>query len=52
MSLDIQPIDPASPTFIGEVSGIDLSRKLTDQEVSAIHAAMDQGASRRVRSSR
>ena len=41
MSLDIQPIDPASPSFIGEVSGIDLSRKLTDQEVSAIHAAMD-----------
>jgi alpha-ketoglutarate-dependent 2,4-dichlorophenoxyacetate dioxygenase len=41
MSLDIHPIDPASPTFIGEVSGIDLSRKLTDQEVSVIHAAMD-----------
>lgn len=41
MSLDIQPIDPASPTFIGEVSGLDLCRKLTDQEVSTIHAAMD-----------
>jgi alpha-ketoglutarate-dependent 2,4-dichlorophenoxyacetate dioxygenase len=41
MSLDIQPIDPASPTFIGEVSGIDLNRKLTDQEVNAIHAAID-----------
>ena len=41
MSLNIHPVDPASPTFIGEVSGIDLSRKLTDQEVNAIHAAMD-----------
>jgi hypothetical protein len=36
------PIDPARPTFIGEVSGIDLTRRLTEEEVSAIHAGMDR----------
>jgi alpha-ketoglutarate-dependent 2,4-dichlorophenoxyacetate dioxygenase len=35
-------IDPARPTFIGEVSGIDLTRQLTQEEVSAIHAGMDR----------
>ena len=34
-------MDPARPTFIGEVSGIDLTSPLTDEEVSAIHAGMD-----------
>lgn len=38
---DIHPIDPTRPTFIGEVSGIDLTRPLTDEAVSAIHAGMD-----------
>ncbi|MCF8181165.1 MAG: TauD/TfdA family dioxygenase [Burkholderiaceae bacterium] len=38
----INAIDPASPTFIGEVSGIDLTRRLTEEELSAIHAGMDR----------
>ena len=41
ISYDIHPIEPSRPTFVGEVSGIDLTRSLTDQEVSAIHAGMD-----------
>ena len=41
ISHNIHPIDPARPTFIGEVSGIDLTRRLTEEEVSAIHAGMD-----------
>ena len=39
--LDIQPIDKSRPTFIGEVSGIDLTRALSNAEVAAIHAGMD-----------
>ena len=47
----VRAIDPGRPTFIGEVSGIDLTRQLTEEEVSAIHAGMDRferriGASR------
>ena len=42
ISYAIHPIDPARPTFIGEVSGIDLTRRLTEEEVSAIHAGMDR----------
>ena len=42
ISYAIHPIDPARPTFIGEVSGIDLTRSLTEEEVSAIHAGMDR----------
>ena len=42
ISYAIHAIDPARPTFIGEVSGIDLTRRLTEQEVSAIHAGMDR----------
>ena len=42
ISHNIHPIDPARPTFIGEVSGIDLTRSLTEEEVSAIHAGMDR----------
>lgn len=38
----IHAIDPARSTFIGEVSGIDLTRQLTQEEVSAIHAGMDR----------
>jgi alpha-ketoglutarate-dependent 2,4-dichlorophenoxyacetate dioxygenase len=38
----IDPIDPAKPLFGGEVSGIDLTRRLTDAEVEAIHAGMDR----------
>ena len=42
ISHDIQPIASTRPTFIGEVSGIDLTRKLADEEISAIHAGMDR----------
>jgi len=42
ISYAIHPIHPARPTFIGEVSGIDLTRSLTEEEVSAIHAGMDR----------
>ena len=38
----IQPIVPSSPSFIGEVLGIDLTQKLTDEELIAIHAGMDR----------
>ena len=43
MTLDIRPIDPANRAFFaGEVSGIDLTRPLSDAKVAAIHAGMDQ----------
>ena len=43
MTIDIHPIDPATRAFFaGEVSGIDLTRSLTDDEVAAIHAGMDR----------
>ena len=42
ISYAIHPIDPARPTFIGEVSGIDLTHRLAEEEVSAIHAGMDR----------
>ena len=43
MTLAIQPIDPVHRDFFaGEVSGIDLTRTLTDAEVAAIHAGMDR----------
>jgi alpha-ketoglutarate-dependent 2,4-dichlorophenoxyacetate dioxygenase len=39
----IRPIDPANRAFFaGEVSGIDLTRRLSDVEVAAIHAGMDE----------
>ncbi len=43
MTIAIKPLDPASRAFFaGEVSGIDLTRRLTDAEVAAIHAGMDR----------
>lgn len=43
MSPNIRPIDPATRSFFaGEVSGIDLTRRLSDAEVAAIHAGMDE----------
>lgn len=42
MSHNIKPIDPDKPLFGGEVSGIDLTRHLSDAEVAAIHAGMDR----------
>ena len=43
MTIKIQPVDPVSrPFFAGEVSGIDITRPLTPDQVSAIEAGMDQ----------
>src|SRR5258708_34857703 len=41
--MDIKPIDPVARSFFaGEVSGIDLTRPLSPQEVEAVHAGMDR----------
>ena len=42
MSYVIQAIESIKPGFAGEVSGIDLSRCLTDAQVDAIHAGLDR----------
>ena len=43
MTLAINPIEPGvRPFFAGAVLGIDLTRHLTDAELAAIHAGMDQ----------
>jgi alpha-ketoglutarate-dependent 2,4-dichlorophenoxyacetate dioxygenase len=43
MTIDIKPIDPVSRAFFaGAVSGIDLTRPLSDAEVTAVHAGMDR----------
>ena len=43
MPSDIKPIDPVGRSFFaGEVSGIDLTRPLSPQEVEAVHAGMDR----------
>lgn len=43
MTLSIQPIDPVSrPFFAGEVSGIDITKKLTREQAAAIDKGMDQ----------
>src|SRR5215212_10882129 len=43
MTIDIKPIDPVSRAFFaGVVSGIDLTRPLSDAEVAAVHAGMDR----------
>ena len=43
MTIDIRPIDPVNRSFFaGVVSGLDLSRPLSPQEVAAVHAGMDQ----------
>ncbi|HEX2940235.1 MAG TPA: TauD/TfdA family dioxygenase [Rhodopila sp.] len=45
MTLSIRPIDPVSrPFFAGEVSGIDITRPLTPDQVAAIDKGMDQFA--------
>ena len=41
MSISIRPMHPV---FVGEVSGIDITRPLTPDEVAAIEAGMDQYA--------
>ncbi len=43
--MDIKPIDPANrPFFAGVVSGLDLRRPLTPEQVKAVHAGMDEFA--------
>jgi alpha-ketoglutarate-dependent 2,4-dichlorophenoxyacetate dioxygenase len=43
MAFDIKPIDPfGRPFFAGVVSGIDLTRLLSAEEVAAIHGGMDR----------
>jgi alpha-ketoglutarate-dependent 2,4-dichlorophenoxyacetate dioxygenase len=43
MTLSIKPLDPVSrPFFGGEVSGIDITKKLTLEQAAAISAGMDQ----------
>src|SRR3981081_1954997 len=43
MTPDIQPIDPVNRAFFaGVVSGLDLARPLSKEEVAAVHAGMDQ----------
>jgi alpha-ketoglutarate-dependent 2,4-dichlorophenoxyacetate dioxygenase len=42
MMITIKPVDPVGRAFFaGEVSGIDLTRPLTADEVEAVHAGMD-----------
>lgn len=43
MTSAIRPIDPdRRPFFAGEVSGIDLAKRLSDADVTTIHAGMDK----------
>ena len=43
MTLSIQPIDPVSrPFFGGEVSGIDITRRLTPEQAASIEKGMDR----------
>jgi alpha-ketoglutarate-dependent 2,4-dichlorophenoxyacetate dioxygenase len=43
MTISIRPIDPVSrPFFGGEVSGIDITRKLTPEQAASIEKGMDQ----------
>ena len=43
MTLSIRPIDPVSrPFFAGEVSGIDITRRLTPEQAGTIEKGMDQ----------
>ena len=45
MTVTIKPIDPVNRAFFaGEVSGLDLSKPLSKEEVAAVHAGMDQYA--------
>jgi alpha-ketoglutarate-dependent 2,4-dichlorophenoxyacetate dioxygenase len=45
MTVDIKPIDPVNRAFFaGVVSGLDLARPLSPEEVAAVHAGMDRYA--------
>jgi alpha-ketoglutarate-dependent 2,4-dichlorophenoxyacetate dioxygenase len=42
MTVDIKPIDPVKrPAFAAVVSGLDLTRPLSQEEIAAVHAGMD-----------
>ena len=40
MKLVIAPANPAAPSFVGELSGIDPTKPLAPQQISAIEAGM------------
>src|SRR5215471_7113819 len=43
MTIDIKPIDPVGRSFFaGMVSGLDLTRPLTAEQVATVHAGMDE----------
>src|SRR6516165_2335589 len=43
MTIDIRPIDPVNrPFFAGMVSGLDLTKPLTAEQVATVHAGMDE----------
>ena len=43
MDIDIKPIDPVNrPFFAGIVSGLDLTKPLSNAEIEAVHAGMDR----------
>src|ERR1700761_4876415 len=43
MTIEIKPVDPVNRAFFaGEVSGLDLNKPLTPDEVASVHAGMDQ----------
>ena len=43
MTVSIKPIDPVNRAFFaGEVSGLDLRKPLSKDEVAAVHAGMDE----------
>lgn len=44
MAITIAPVDPARPDFAGTVTGVDLRRPLSSEEVSRIEAGMDRHA--------
>ncbi|HYZ62571.1 MAG TPA: TauD/TfdA family dioxygenase [Acetobacteraceae bacterium] len=44
MPVHIEPAEPSRPDFVGNVSGVDLRRALTPEEVRAIELGMDRYA--------
>jgi alpha-ketoglutarate-dependent 2,4-dichlorophenoxyacetate dioxygenase len=44
MAISIRPIEASRPEFVGEVSGVDLTRPLSSAEVATLEAGMDKFA--------
>jgi len=42
MTITIRPADPARPDFVGEVSGLDIRRGITQAEAAAVDEGMDR----------